>query len=199
LEEGPALDQSRIVEVIVKIAREEGLGAMNMRRVASELNVSPRLLYHYVRDKDEMIDILSDAITGRNMPDLSSPDWEVRLRNVAMSARIAYADFPGVPATILARTVSRLSHPHALQVREGVLQALRDAGLSQENVELSYVQFCIILFGSLVLKENLHPAAGPGGFAIDPARAERSIDLGLDLLLFGIRRLAEGVARLPPS
>jgi AcrR family transcriptional regulator len=76
--------------VLLKIAREEGLAAMNMRRVAAELNVSSRLLYHYMRDKDEMIDIMSDAITAQNMPDLSSPDWETRLRNVVMAARRAY-------------------------------------------------------------------------------------------------------------
>ena len=189
LEEGPALDQARIVEVLLKIAREEGLAAMNMRRVAAELNVSSRLLYHYMRDKDEMIDIMSDAITAQNMPDLSSHDWEVRLRNIAMAARRAYADYPGVPATILARTVSKLTQPHASRVREAVLQALRDAGLSPENVEISYVQFSIMLFGSLVLKETLNHAPPAGELAIDPKLAERSLDLSLDLLLFGIKRL----------
>lgn len=189
LAEGPALDQARIIDALVNIARAEGLAAMNMRRVASELQVSPRLLYHYVRDKEEMIDILTDAITARSMPDLSHPNWETRLRNVAAAARNAYTDFPGVPATILSRTISRVSQPHALIVREGVLQALRDSGLSEENVEISYIQFSVILLGSLVMRENISRAGTAEAFAIDAARVERSIDLGLELLLFGIRRL----------
>ncbi len=155
--------------MLLKIAREEGLAAMNMRRVAAELNVSSRLLYHYMRDKDEMIDIMSDAITAQNMPDLSSPDWETRLRNVVMAARRAYGDFPGVPATILARIVSKLTQPHASQVREAVLQALRDAGLSQENVEIAHVQFSVMLFGSLVVKETLNDGGRPASSPSTPS------------------------------
>ena len=167
---------------------------MNMRRVAAELNVSPRLLYHRVRDKNELADLLSDAIIAQNWPDLSSPDWETRLRNVAAASAQAYADFPGVPASILAHTVNQLRQPSALKLRAAVLQALHDSGLSEENVEISFLQFSVILLGSLVLKENLaHPEAS-SGFAIDPARVERSIAMGLDLLIFGIRRLAHGDA-----
>jgi TetR/AcrR family tetracycline transcriptional repressor len=192
LADGPALDQARIIETLLNIARSEGLAALNMRRVGSELGVSSRLLYHYVRDKEEMIELLTDAITARSMPDLSHPDWEVRLRNVAAAARNAYTDFPGVPAMILSRSISRVSQPHAAAVREGVLQALRDAGLSKDNVEISYIQFSVILLGSLVMRENVSRAAATDAaeaFDIDAATVERSVDLGLDLLLFGIRRL----------
>jgi TetR/AcrR family transcriptional regulator, tetracycline repressor protein len=188
LDEGPALDLERLIETLLQVARAEGLGALNMRRVAAELDVSPRLLYRHVRDKEEMISILGDAITARNMPDLSPADWETRLRNIAKATRAAFADFPGVPATILAHAVNMPNRPHALRVRQGVLQALRDAGLSQEHVEISFVQFAVILLGSLVLIENL--AADSESLAIDRARVEHSIDLGLDLLIFGIKQLA---------
>jgi len=188
LVEGPALDRDRLVATLLKIARTEGLGAVNMRRVAAELSVSPRLLYHHVRDKGQMIDILSDAITARNMPDLSPRDWETRLRNVVKAARLAYVDYPGIPASILAHAVNKLHHPYASKIREGVLQALRDAGLSPEYVEISFVQFSVFLMGSLVLLENLDEQGD--ALAMTRARVEKSIDLGLDLLIFGIKRLS---------
>jgi len=181
LDEGPALDRDRMVATLLKIARNEGLGALNMRRVVAELGVSPRLIYHHVRDKGQMIDLLSDAITAGNMPDLSPLDWEARLRNVVRAARVAYVHFPGVPATILAHAVNKLSQPNASKVREGVLQVLRDAGLSAEHVEISFVQFSVFLMGSLVLMENLDAAGDV--LAVTRARVEQSIDLGLDLLL----------------
>jgi AcrR family transcriptional regulator len=190
LAEGPALDRARLAQVLVAIARAEGLGAISMRRVAADLGVSSRLLYHHVRDKDEMLDILSDAITARNMPDLSGADWETRLRNVVAAARGAFADFPGVPASILGHVARPVSQPHALMVRNGVLRALADAGLSPEHVEISYVQFAVMLLGSLVMFETLDRSQGP--LAIDRARLERSVDLGFDLLIFGIRRLIPG-------
>src|SRR3546814_1631608 len=43
-------------------ARTEGVEALNMRRVARELGVSARLLYHHVRNKDEMVELLADEI-----------------------------------------------------------------------------------------------------------------------------------------
>jgi AcrR family transcriptional regulator len=195
LDEGPALDREKIVAVLVAIAHAEGLDAINMRRVAADLGVSPRLLYHHVRDKDEMIDILSDAIVARNLPDLSPRNWETRLCNIIRAVRAAFADFPGVPAAVLAHAASTLKQPNALKVREGVLQALHDAGLSPENVEIAYVQFSVTLLGSLVLTENLD--AEEGHLAIDRARVERGVDLGLELLMYGIRRLAEDPSLIP--
>ena len=44
LDEGPALDRTRLVGALMKIARSEGVAAINMRRVAKELGVSARLL-----------------------------------------------------------------------------------------------------------------------------------------------------------
>ena len=58
---------------------------------------------------------------------------------------------------------------------------MRDAGLSAEHVEISFVQFSVFLMGSLVLMENLDAAGDV--LAVTRARVEQSIDLGLDLLL----------------
>lgn len=178
----------------MKIAQAEGVDALNMRHVAQHLGVSARLLYHHVRDKDDMVAMLADEITGLAMPDLNG-DWETRLRAVNASSQRAFREFRGIPATILSRSLQAHNRPNGTRLRESVLQALRDAGLNSEQVEVAFVQFSLITLGSLVLHENLSSAGTD--LAIPAERIEQGIDLGLDLLIFGIRRIASGQSVLP--
>src|SRR3546814_7236553 len=93
LDEGPALDRQRLTATLIALARTEGVEALNMRRVARELGVSARLLYHHVRNMDEMVELIADEITGLAQPDLEHDDWEQRLRSVVTNARRAYQQF----------------------------------------------------------------------------------------------------------
>jgi AcrR family transcriptional regulator len=57
----PSLSLPRIVEAAVKIASADGLGAVSMSRVASELGVATMSLYRYVSAKDELLALMMDA------------------------------------------------------------------------------------------------------------------------------------------
>src|SRR5579859_5281534 len=190
LDEGPALDRDRLVTALLTIAEREGLAAINMRRVASDLGVSPRLIYHHVRDKEEMLVTLFDEILARHMPDLAGLDWEKTLRAVTATARRAYSRYPGVAAAILARAVNARVRPHAAIIRDAVMNALKEAGLGPDQVDAVYVQFSVITLGNLVLLENVD--RGDKELAITREHIEESIETGLSLLISVIRRLASG-------
>lgn len=160
-----------------------------MRRVASDLGVSPRLIYHHVRDKEEMLVTLFDEILARHMPLLDGLEWEETLRAVTGAARLAYSRYPGVAAAILARSVNARVQPHAATIRDAVLGALKAAGLGPHQVDAVYVQFSVITLGNLVLLENLDRSAQE--LAVTREHIEESIKTGLDLLISVIRRLGE--------
>jgi TetR/AcrR family tetracycline transcriptional repressor len=189
LDEGPALDRDRLITALLTIAEREGLAAINMRRVASDLGVSPRLIYHHVRDKEEMLVTLFDEILGRHRPDFAGLAWEETLRAVTATARQAYSRYPGVAAAILARAVNADVQPHAAVVRQAVRGALADAGLAPNQVDAVFVQFSVITLGNLVLLENLDRTDKE--LAITRDHIEESIETGLDLLISVIRRLGE--------
>lgn len=186
LEEGPALDQTRLVEALVRLTRAEGVAALNMRRVAAELGVSPRLLYHFVRDKEDMLDLLGEAIIARNMPDITEPDWRQRLRNIAAGVRAAYAGYAGLPAAILARSLSRVDRVHARSLHGAVFAALAQAGLSAEKADEAYITFAALVLGGMVMVENIDERANDLVVARDGI--ERRLEMGIELLLFGIDR-----------
>jgi AcrR family transcriptional regulator len=57
-----ALNRERILPAAIMVADREGLGAVSMRRIAAELNVGPMSLYRHVRDKDDLLNGMMDAV-----------------------------------------------------------------------------------------------------------------------------------------
>ena len=51
-----ALTRQRIVELALEIIDEDGLEALNMRRLAAEAGVKPMSLYHHFANKDAILD-----------------------------------------------------------------------------------------------------------------------------------------------
>jgi len=182
-DEGPALDRGRLVEGLLRIVERDGLAAINMRRVAAELGVSPRLLYHHVRDKEELIDVLLDEILSRHLHDLSHLGWEQRLRRTCEISWSAFGRYPGTAAAMLARTANPVLSPHQSAARNRFLSALAEGGLTAEQAESMHLRLLTLILGGLVLCESV-PAAR--------ARIEKSVELGLQSLFEEVRRWSGG-------
>lgn len=63
---GPAPEHSRaqLTAVAIELADADGLAAVSMRRVAGQLGTGPASLYRYVAGRDDLIDLMSDAVAG---------------------------------------------------------------------------------------------------------------------------------------
>jgi AcrR family transcriptional regulator len=73
----PGLDLERIVAAAVKVAASEGIAAVSMSRIATELGSSAMSLYRYVAAKDELLALMVDAAFDVPMAP-ASPDEEWR-------------------------------------------------------------------------------------------------------------------------
>ena len=58
----PKLDSKRIVDVALKIARSDGLENLSMRRVATHLETGPMSLYNHVKNREDLIAKMVDAV-----------------------------------------------------------------------------------------------------------------------------------------
>lgn len=87
----PGLSLKRVVEAAVQVAVSEGLAAVSMSRVATELGASAMSLYRYVGSKDELLDLMVDEAFGPPPP---TPDpgqgWRNGLSTWAWAARASY-------------------------------------------------------------------------------------------------------------
>ena len=189
--DGPALDRARLVATLLHMARSGGIEALNIRPVAQRLGVSPRLLYHHVRDKEAMLALLTDEILRGRMPDLSAPDWESRLRSIARAVHMAYRDVPGSAAFILSRSATRLDLPNALAIRRAIFAALAEAGLTQEQSEEMLVIFSVIVLGNIVVAESLDD--NDDRLAMQRNVVEAALTRATDMLLTAVRAIAGAV------
>jgi AcrR family transcriptional regulator len=78
----PGLTLERIVAAGVKVAATDGLGAVSMSRVASELGASTMSLYRYVSAKDELLDLMVDMAIGQPPP-VEPGEWRAGLNQFA--------------------------------------------------------------------------------------------------------------------
>lgn len=88
---GPGLDRARIVSSAISIADAEGVDALTMRRLATELGSSPMSLYrHLPGGKDDLIDLMLDAVLGeQDLTGLPSGDPAADLSRLAHQRRTA--------------------------------------------------------------------------------------------------------------
>ncbi|MEW9533481.1 TetR/AcrR family transcriptional regulator C-terminal domain-containing protein [Microbispora sp. NPDC049125] len=82
-----AMSVERVAGAAVAIADAEGLDALSMRRVAAELGSGTTSLYRYVRNRDELLDLMVDAVRGEEAPLRLSGDWRSDLAAVAHGQR----------------------------------------------------------------------------------------------------------------
>ncbi|MDX2592761.1 MULTISPECIES: TetR/AcrR family transcriptional regulator [Streptomyces] len=75
------LSLERIVDAAVAIAASEGLSAVSMSRVASDLGASTMALYRYLASKDELLVLMMDAIyqTPPSPPQTPDEGWRAGL------------------------------------------------------------------------------------------------------------------------
>src|SRR5262249_52731921 len=96
------LTSERIVTAGVAIADAEGLGAVSMRRVASEIGVATMSLYRHVEDKDDLVLQMMDAVFSEwQLPADPPAEWRPRLEIVARAGRGGFPPHPGVGSAVL--------------------------------------------------------------------------------------------------
>jgi AcrR family transcriptional regulator len=93
----PRLSREEIAATAVRIADDEGLDALSMRRLAAELDAGTMTLYYYLRTKDELLALVNDAVmgevvlpAGERQPD----DWRGALKVIAQRSRDALRRHP---------------------------------------------------------------------------------------------------------
>jgi AcrR family transcriptional regulator len=124
----PGLSLSRIVDAAIKVADTEGLGAVSMSRVATELGAATMSLYRYVAAKDELLALMVDAAMGPPPPAATPErDWRAGMAAWAMT----YLEFlRRRPWVVRVPTGTPPITPNSIAWFERGLQALRPTGLA---------------------------------------------------------------------
>ena len=211
------LSRDRVLEAAVAVADAGGVGALTIRSLADKLGVKPMSVYHYVANKDEILDAIVDLVFAEI--DLPEPggDWRLEMRRRAGSARSVLRRHPWAIALLQARTSPG---PATLRHHDAFIGTLRAAGFPVELTAHAFALIDSYVFG-FALSETTLPIHGPEsvaevagsmmrGYAPDayPHLAEfttthvlrpgydfgAEFDFGLDLILDGLARVRSRAA-----
>ncbi|MEN3538039.1 TetR/AcrR family transcriptional regulator [Microbispora sp. ZYX-F-249] len=94
-----ALTHAQIAAAAVEIADAEGLDAVSMRRLAERLGVATMGLYRYVRGKDDVIELMVDAVYAGEGPPAEGRDWREVLHGSALRLRALMLRHPWLVET----------------------------------------------------------------------------------------------------
>ncbi|HWJ82454.1 MAG TPA: TetR family transcriptional regulator [Nocardioides sp.] len=141
------LDRERIVATCLALADAKGLSSLSMRRVSAELGVTPMAIYHHVRSKDELLDMVADE-SLRALPDLAAgAGVRPALSDWACAFYALLVEHPGLAQVVAAR---RLEGPVAAQAAAQLLAGLAAEGVDDERaVELLVAIVSLVLGGAL--------------------------------------------------
>ncbi|MDG5804898.1 TetR/AcrR family transcriptional regulator [Streptomyces ossamyceticus] len=93
----PAFSRADVAAAAVRLADEGGLDAVSMRQVAAELGCGTMSLYNYVPRKEDLHELMVDAVGGEHELWEPSGDWRADLRRVAHQTRELMRRHPWLP------------------------------------------------------------------------------------------------------
>ena len=131
-----ALTRERVVAEALTIIAAEGAQALSMRALAARLGVVPGALYRHVRGKEQLYDLILDAVLGEvDCRAASSAPWAAQVAALADRLRAVLENHPGTAA--LLKTRDPLS-PTSLELGEAFLAPLLAAGLPGREAALAF-------------------------------------------------------------
>jgi len=129
----PRLDVDGIIATAIRLADADGLAALSMRRVATELGVGAMSLYTHVPGKAELVALMYDAVLGELYAEPPAGDWRARLTAVA---RANWDLFVRHPWAAQVGTGRPILGPNLMAKYDAELAAVDGLGLGEVEMEL---------------------------------------------------------------
>lgn len=130
----PAHSRESIASEAVRIADAEGIEALSMRRVAAGIGAGTMSLYNYVPRKEDLYELMVDAVSGEYELTPPTGDWQADLLALARQTRALMHRHPWLPG--LLTPVYGFS-PNALRYLEHSLDCLAPLEVADaEKLEL---------------------------------------------------------------
>lgn len=170
------ITRDAIVEAALRVLDREGLEGLSMNRVAGELETGPASLYWHVRNKDELLQLLSERLAGEiELPEPDPSQWQEQLKDLGRQWR-AQAHGHRDSARI---TLGRLpSGPTLARFTEWIFELLAPVGIPDQVI--AYLGDMASLYvGAFTFEETLG-LASPTGEDLPP---EQIIAMLRDYLL----------------
>lgn len=153
----PRLSRDRVLRAALDVADAGGLGALTIRSLAEQLGTKPMSVYHYVKNKDEILDGIVDIVFSEIELPEPGRDWRSEIRRRTASARSVLRRHPWAIPLMQSRTSPG---PATLRHLDANIGTLRGGGFSVALTAHAYALIDSYLYG-FALSESSLPINGP--------------------------------------
>jgi AcrR family transcriptional regulator len=125
------LSEDLILTTALRVLREEGLDALTMRRLATELDTGPASLYVYIRNRDELLNAVFDRVGG--MVQIEEPDparWREQLHRLVDGLLAVLEEHRGIARVAVANVPTG---ENALRVADNLMGLLLAGGVKPRD------------------------------------------------------------------
>ena len=129
----PVLTLEHIVETALLMADEQGVVQLSMRKLATELGAGVMSLYHYVADKDALVEALVDRVASEvNLE--TTGNWTAAARQLAIATHEALLRHPWA----IPEWSTVWPGPYRFALTEELLEVLASAKLPPDVADLGF-------------------------------------------------------------
>ncbi len=215
----PGLSLDRIVEAAVRVADAEGLEAVSMRRLSTELGTGTMSLYRYVPGKGELLDLMLDRVQRTDDdPSAHGGDWRSALETLGRESLALYQRHPWLLKANQSRPVLG---PSAIDGMEKVISRIRPMGLSDPELISAIIMIDSYVIGAARTQVHAQEAErrtgltdtefwaaqapvlekimASGRYPVMASLSEDTFGPEFDHFEFGLQRILDGLATLVDS
>ena len=207
------LSRDRILNAALELVDEGGIESLTMRKLGQALGFEAMSLYNHVANKDDVLNGILDLVLDESEPPSPAGDWDVAMRTSAISVHEALRRHPWSCTLLMS---PRHARPARVRYMDLLLGRLREAGFSAETTYTAYHVLDGHIFGfslwetshSYTAEEASNLAAkfaqtitadtypylhehAQQHFGEGPHREVSAFELGLDLILDGLKKIRD--------
>ncbi len=146
------LSKERVLGAAVALAARDGIESLTMRKLADELSAGAMSLYHYVPNKEELLDGMVDIVFSEIELPSTDVDWRTAMRQRAISTREVMNRHRWAVGLMESRTTPG---PASLRLHNAVLGCLREGGFSIEMTIQAYSVQDAYIYGFALQEKSL--------------------------------------------
>ena len=168
------LSTERVLRTAVELADRHGIEWLSMRKLADELGAGAMSLYHYVPNKEQLIDGMVDIVFSEIEPPSLELDWKTAMRRRALSTREVLNRHRWAVGLMEGRMHPG---PSSIRIREAILGCLREAGFSIEMTIQAYSVQDAYIYGFALQERSLPFESAEESTAMAQATTQDIADL----------------------
>lgn len=178
----PMLTRGEVIDAALGLVDEEGLAALNFRKLGTRLGVSAMTPYGYFSDKEELLGAMVEYALQPLSGDLDTDaSWDEQVRASMLDFNRALDTHPGLVELIIVESEAEQLD----QLRQRMLRLLQGVGLTRAQSADALRTLTSYVLGYALLR-RLRPEPNTRGYV------RGSFENGLDMIMESLRLKVPG-------